>query len=59
MNMEGKQKVRKEIICELEKLQKKAYSGVTCMEYDAIKTTKHFLTLVYEREKKILDEKEG
>ncbi len=59
MNSKEKQKVRKEIICELEKLQKKAYSGVTCMEYDAIKTTKHFLNLVYEREEKILDAKEG
>ena len=47
---EERQALRKKFIKELGKMTKEAYSGVTCMEYDAIRLLRYFIEMVYERE---------
>jgi uncharacterized protein YgfB (UPF0149 family) len=50
MTKEERQKIRQEIMEVLEDLQHIAYSGVSSAEYDAIKNTRLFMKLIYERE---------
>lgn len=45
-----KQACRKEIIEDLKKILKKAYSGVTCREYEAICAATFLLELMRDRE---------
>lgn len=50
LSKEQKQACRKEIIEDLKKILKKAYSGVTCREYEAIRGVTFLLELMRDRE---------
>ena len=56
LSREEKQAVRAEIIKELEMIKKKAYSGVTCREYEAINTALYMMNLIYKLEKEKTNE---
>ena len=48
---EERQAIRLKFISQLDKMLKEAYSGVTCMEYDAIKVARNLMKTVYDRER--------
>ena len=50
LTREQKQACRKEIIADLNKILKKAYYGVTCREYEAIRAATFLLELMRDRE---------
>lgn len=58
MTSREKQNCRRNIIKRLKEIKTEAYSGVTCMEYDAIKTLVYFMELIYSREAVLLGEEE-
>lgn len=59
LNREEKQSIRAEIIEELEKIKKKAYSGVTCREYEALHIALYLMRLIYKQEQEKIDEKQS
>lgn len=50
LTREQKQACRKDIIADLNKILKKAYYGVTCREYEAIRAATFLLELMRDRE---------
>lgn len=52
MTHEERQAQRKAVLKELKKVQKMAYSGVTCAEYDAIKTAVIIVEEFYRRDER-------
>lgn len=58
MTSREKQICRKKILNKLRIIKRDAYSGVTCMEYDAIKTIIYLMELIYARESELLGEEE-
>lgn len=46
--IQDRQELRKKFIRQLNKMRGEAYSGLTCIEFDAIGTLLHFLQMKYE-----------
>ena len=54
-----KQICRKKILNKLRSIKKEAYSGVTCMEYEAINTVIYLMKLIYDQERDRISKKEA
>lgn len=50
--IQDRQELRKKFIRQLAKMRREAYSGLTCIEFDAIGTLIHFLKMQYEINRK-------
>lgn len=51
INMAANNKDRKLILDSLDKCIKVAYSGVTCLEYDALRVVRSYIKTFYDRDK--------
>lgn len=52
MTHQEKQECRQKILRKLRTIKKEAYSGVTCVEYDAINVLINFMECIYKEEKR-------
>jgi len=59
LNRAEKQMIRAEIIEDLQEIKKKAYSGVTCREYEALHTALYLMQIIYKQEQEKINEKQG
>lgn len=59
VKFEVKQKMRKAILDTLTDMRHDAYSGLTCVEYDAINVLIHFIKMKYMEDEAIKEEDNG